>query len=229
MDTMLRLDRTIADLITFLDQQVGAGNYTLVLSADHGSTPIPEQLQLTKRDLGAGRLDVAAINKAVEAALTATFGAPADGTYWALRDAMGYRLRKETLAERKIDPARAAEVVRQTLLLQPQIAAAFTRAELLASPPRSDSVIDAVRRSYNAARSQDVMFVVRPYVIDRRPAGTTHGTPYDFDNHVPLIWYGAGIPKGTRRDRVGAEQVAPTLAGLLQIPRPPQAQGDRLF
>ncbi|MDI1251093.1 MAG: hypothetical protein PSV13_19685, partial [Lacunisphaera sp.] len=63
----------------------------------------------------------------------------------------------------------------------------------------------------------------------RANTGTTHGTPYQYDTHVPQLWYGVGVPPGVRTERVGVDDIAPTLAHLLGIPVPPLAGGRILF
>lgn len=225
MDTMLRIDRLLADFLTFLDSEVGAGKYVVVLAADHGAAPLPERVN---GEMGASRFDGGAVRKAVEAALEERFGAAGGKRAWTVRDGGSFRLRAETLTERGIARESAADVVKAVLSGQPQIAAAFTRTELLAAPAQGSSIIAAVRRSYHAQRGADVVFVLKPYVVDRS-IGSNHGTPYDYDNHVPLVWYGAGIVPGRHVERVSGIQIAPTLTGLLGVPRPPQSVGERLF
>ena len=85
------------------------------------------------------------------------------------------------------------------------------------------------RRGYYAPRDREVVYVLKPYFMDKHPFGTTHGTPYEDDTHVPQVWFGAGVPRGVHVERVGVEDIATTFAGLLGIPAPPQAQGRRLF
>jgi len=229
MDAVIRLDRVLADLFATLDAEVGAGRYVVVLSADHGVAPLPERVQVFNRGIPAGRLDWPTLNRSVDGALTAAFGPlPAD-SYWTLRDAYGYHLNPRALAAKNVTASAAETVVKNELMRSPQIAAAFTRDELLASPPVGDTVLDAYRRSFNAARSQDVVLMPAQYFVDRVPAGTNHGPPYDYDNHVPLIWFGPGIVAGVHPERVATEDLAPTLAALLGVPRPPSAQGRRLF
>jgi arylsulfatase A-like enzyme len=70
---------------------------------------------------------------------------------------------------------------------------------------------------------------LKPYYIDRLGTGTTHGSHHEYDRHVPLIWYGSGVTPGRRTERVSVTDLAPTLAGLLQIPNPADANGRRLF
>lgn len=229
MDSVLRLDRVLADLLAFLDGEVGLAHCVIVLTADHGASPLPEHMQAVRPEIPAGRLQTAELDAAVAAALDRTFGPLPVDEYWALRDNFGYHLRPSALAVKKIAFEDAAKVVKQVLLGWPQIATAFTAAEVAAMAAEGDSLRAASRRSYFAGRSQDVSFVLKPYFIDRPKSGTNHGTPYDYDTRVPQLWFGQGVTPGIHAGRTGVDDLAPTLAALLGVPVPPQAQGRRLF
>lgn len=229
MDSVIRLDRVLAELFATLDREVGPGRYVVVLSGDHGVAPLPEHVASFGRGVTSGRLDRKGMTAAIEMALTARFGAPADGAAWVLRDGYGYRLIGATLAAKKLAAPEVAAVVKESLLNWPQIAMAFTREELLDGTATQDPYLAAWRLSFNRERSPDVMFSARPYVVDRPVTGTNHGTPYDYDAHIPMVWYGAGITPRVSLERVGTDAIAPTLAKLLGVPRPPEARADPVF
>lgn len=229
MDSMVRLDRTLARLLQFLDTEVGRDRYLVVLTADHGVAPLPERLQALRTESGASRFEASKLDAAVDTALNAAFGLLPQGEFWAVREGFSYRLRPEALAARGVTRTAAASAIAQAVTASPQVAAAFTREELMSAPAEGDSVLAMSRRSYFPARSPDAVFVLAPYVVDRRGAGTNHGTPWDYDTHVPLVWYGPGVPTGVFLQRVGMEQLAPTLAAALGVPPPPQSTAERLF
>lgn len=229
MDSVLRIDRVLADFFSFLDTEIGAGRWTVVLTADHGVSPLPERVAAFNRDIPAGRIDWPELNRRVEAAMTAAFGTPPDGAVWTVRDSYGYRLIPATLAARNVASAAAQKVVKATLLSSPQVALAWTRDELLDGSLAGGAYLAEWRLSFNEARSQDVVLTPKPYFIDRVPTGSNHGTPYDYDNHIPLVWYGAGVKPGLRTDHTGSDTIAPTLAALLGVPRPPEARANPLF
>lgn len=222
MDSVLRLDRVLAEFLTFLDTEVGAGRWTVVLSADHGVAPLPERS-------GGSRLDWPTLNRSVEAALTAAFGAPAEAAAWALREGYGYRLIPATLAARGVSDSAARKVVKAALLASPQVAVVWTRDELLDPNLAEGESLAGWRLSFNAERGPDVVLSPRRFVVDRAPAGSNHGTPQDYDAHIPLLWYGAGITPGLNIERIGSDAVAPTLARLLGVPAPPAARAAPLF
>ena len=82
--------------------------------------------------------------------------------------------------------------------------------------------------SFNRERSGDVYFQTKPYFFGRG-SGSNHGAPYNYDTHVPLVWYGVGVKPGTYVDRVGVDNLAPTLAHILGVPAPPLTRARILF
>lgn len=229
MDSIVRLDRALAKLFIALDREVGVNRWIAVLSADHGAAPLPERIQAMDNRIPAGRLDSRRLDTTVAAALDRAFGPAPEGLAWFVRDNNGYRLFPDTLAARRLEPEAVRAVVRDAIRTAPEIGGAWTRAEILGFPWDGETVESYVRRGYPEGRGQDVVFVTKPYFIDRSKAGTTHGMPYDYDQHVPQLWFGRGVKPGVHLERVHVEDIAPTLAGQLGINPPPEARGRRLF
>lgn len=229
MDCMLHLDRALARLLDAIHAQVGLQNAVVVLSADHGVSPLPERVSEQSPELAAGRFFGQPIDEQVEATLTKKFGALPQGQYWAFRENFGYHLRKEALLHTGTSLDAAAEVIKAILLTVPSIHAVYTRAELMAAPEEGNSLIARSRRSYFPARGHDVVFVLRPYFVDHGTVGTNHGTPWTYDTHVPMLWLGRGVPQGRRTERVGVDDIASTLSALLGLPAPPEAIGRNLL
>jgi predicted AlkP superfamily pyrophosphatase or phosphodiesterase len=229
MDSVLRLDRVLASLLDCLDREVGLARCVIVLTADHGVSPLPERVQSINAEIPAGRIRTGEIDALVRKALDATYGALPQGETWFVRDGAGYHLRPAPYAERRIELADAAKVVKSAVLAYAPVAQAFTRAELLATDPEGDSIIGMVRRSYFERGGRDVVYVLKPYFMDKSPTGTTHGMPYETDTNVPQLWFGLGVKPGVHLGRVSIEDIAPTMASLLGVPVPPQTRGARLF
>ena len=120
---------------------------------------------------------------------------------------------------RKLDPAEVEKTIAEAALTQPHIIRAYTSADLAAGNVQRDQIGNAVSASFFAPRSADVYIVTEPYFIFGN-VGTTHGTPYDYDNHVPLIFMGEAIKPGRYTAPVTINDVAPTLSDLLGIERP---------
>lgn len=228
MDAVVRLDRVLADFLHFLDREVGAGKFLVILTADHGVAPMPERLRAVKGGVDGGRATGVEFTAAVEQALNAQFGPLTAPLYWVTRDGAGYHFRPEALQAKHLTCAQAEAVARAALLARPEMQAVYTRAELTGSSAL-DAIGEMMRLSYYPARSPDVMYVLKPYWIEAGKFGSTHGSPFDYDTHVPLLWYGAGIAPAVHTESVGVDDLAPTLSSILDLPAPPQAQGRKLF
>lgn len=229
MDGVVRLDRVLADLFACIDREVGFDRCLFVLTADHGVAPLPERVAQIKPGQAAGRIKTADLDAAAKQALEAKYGALPKSEVWFTRDGLGAHLRPAALAAKGITAAAAAEVIKRAWAALPYVAAAYTREELLAAPPTGDDQLAMMRRSYRAEGDRDVVFIVQPYFTVKSGNGTSHGSPYDYDQHVVLVWRGPGVPAGERTERVAVDDLAPTLAALLGVPAPAGAQGRRLF
>ena len=227
MDLAVRTDRILARFFRFLDQRVGLRNCLIVLTADHGVSPMPERMHAVHPEIPAGRIDGARVLAAGEDALNRTFGPLADRSRWLVRSDLELLIFPSALQEKKIPSAAAQAVVRDALLRLDFVQAAYTRDQL-----ERGAVNDALGRaallSFHPARSGDVVFQPKPYFFIRA-TGSTHGSPYDYDTHVPLLWFGAGVKPGVRPEHVGVDDLAPTLAHLLGLPAPPLSEGRVLF
>lgn len=225
MDTIIRLDRVLAGLLGFLDERVGAGRYVVVLTADHGVAPLPERTA-GGREGTSLRLHWRDLDTRMVAALDAAFGPLPEGELWFVRDNQGYHFRGSALEARGLTIASVALVLRDALRADPVVETAFTREEVLAAPRDGNSLAALMRRSHCDARGQDVLYVVRPFHVEKTDTGTNHGSPWMYDRHVPQLWYGAGVPRGWRTEEVGVDDIAATLAGLLGMPPPAKSTGQ---
>jgi predicted AlkP superfamily pyrophosphatase or phosphodiesterase len=228
MDCVLRLDRSIARLFSFLDSHVGLDHCLIVLTADHGASPAPERVTDLEAKKTASRLNNALLDKTVQSALVKAFGEPPMNDFWVKRDNFGYTLHPSALKAKGISQIKAEEVIKQSLLTLPQIFTAYTSLEL-SQLPSGDSLLAKSQRSYFQGRSSDVVYIIKPYVVDKTIAGTNHGTPWEYDTHVPQLWYGAGIKPEVSTQSVTVEDIVPTLANLLGLKMPIYAIGKKLF
>lgn len=227
MDITLRTDRMLADLFKLLDAQIGLQRCTIVFTADHGIAPLPERVKGLGAGVSAGRVDNALLLKTCEAALDRAYGPLADGKRWLVVDESSLLFLHGVLEEKRVNRAEAEKVVRDALLTVEFVAAAYTRTEMLAGQLTGEYAA-ATLLSFNRERSGDLYYQMKPFWVDRK-TGTNHGTPYNYDVHVPLLWFGAGVKPGVRLERVGVDDIAPTLCHQLGIPLPARAQGRMLF
>ena len=229
MDAMLRLDAVLARFLAFLDEHVGRDRYVVVVTADHGVAPLPENSADAHPDLPFLRVRGAELDARLTHALDTAFGPLPEGELWFARDNQGYHVRTSALAAKQLDDAAVALALRDALRRDPIVHAAFTRDEILAAPTEGEALTTLVRRSYHPARGQDVVYVLRPFVVEKAEFGTNHGTVWRYDRHVPQLWYGAGVPAASRTEPVHVSDIAPTLAGLLGIAPPPESTGGPVF
>lgn len=228
-DALLRLDQDLAQLLRFLDQQVGAEQYALFLTADHGVGPTPEAAQLAGVQAGRGLLQQRA-RSAAEAALIAACGPP-QGAKRYIAHVGDYTLFFDPAAvagcDDGKDPAahalRLARIAAHGALRAPNIIAAFATEDLLREPVGEDSLRRSLRHALYPGRAGDVQFVMQPYWLDGKTTAS-HGTPHRYDREVVGIAYGPGLRGGAR----SAAPVTPGLGAvwlsqLLGIPRPEAA------
>jgi hypothetical protein len=221
-DAMCRLDRQLGEFCEFLDEQIGRGDWLLALSADHAVAPIPEFVTGDRRPSRRNPLNRAAIGAELEGKLRREFGNPPEGENYVLmvEDAQIYLSRnREVLAAD--DLPRAREIARELILAQPAVFAAVTADALQGEEPLSERLPEQLRKTFHRERSGDVLFVLRPYFMQSRSA-TTHGSPWRYDTHVPLVFLGRGVAAARPETPASPAQLGPTLAGLLGLPLPAQ-------
>lgn len=223
-DHTLHLDRHLQAFFQFLDKEVGAGNYVLALTADHGFTDTPEWAATQGRD--AGRFTNGPALAAVNAALSAKFGV--DKLAWNF-SASGLLLNEKLAADKGLKFADVQAAAREALLKLPGVEAVFTREQLLGDD-RATPYLEAMRKSFDPTRAAQLQIVLkRNWIFSYRPGGSTHGSPHDYDTHVPLLFWGPGyVGQGEMKDRVEIADLAPTLAAIAGLPAPAQAQGRNL-
>lgn len=230
-DTTARLDEQIAGFLRYLDARFKRGEVLLALTADHGAAPLPEYSQ--QLGLDAGRIKSKVLSDAAEAALTARFGAPEGGAKWvtAVEDPALF-LNRELLAARKIAPADAEKVAGEALLSVPGIAQYFAR-ESFVNNNADGRWAKFYEKSFHPLRGGDVMYRTQPFWFGgsygNRETGSTHGSPYEYDTHVPLIFWGAGIAPSRRDQNVDMTDLAPTLSALCGVEAPAGSEGTPLF
>jgi len=217
-DILARLDSDLAELFTYLDQKVGKANYVVALTADHGVAPIPADMQKTGFD--AGVLNLAELKDRLEKALE-----PSSDTKPAIARIAGNELyfAEGVYGRLKQDPA-AMKAVIDRALATPGVAAVYRADELSAAVNTLSETRRAVELNFFPGRSGDLYILQKPYWLtesspegSKRSSGTGHGTPYGYDQRVPLFFMGFGIQPGEYFEEVTPADIAPTLAALTGI------------
>lgn len=217
-DVLVRLDQDLAELFAHLDKKIGKGNYVVALSADHGVVPIPEDLQKTGMD--AGWLNVESVKERVEKSLEPFNYAKPEIAEVGASDVY---FTPGTYDKLKNDPA-ALRAVLDAIQGVPGVAHVYRAEELNDRPTTQSPMMKAEAAGFLKARSGDLLIVPKPYWPwdfstpgKPRQYGTTHGTPYRYDQRVPVLLMGYGIQPGEYHNAITPADIAPTLAALCGI------------
>jgi predicted AlkP superfamily pyrophosphatase or phosphodiesterase len=217
MDTYLKFDKQIARILDTLDQCVGKGNYLLFLTADHGVKPNNAYLETNR--ISAGFISSGSINDKLMEYCKIQFGAPR--IIEALQDNQIY-LNHALLDTLKLSTNEVSSKLTSYLRENfPMIGTILTKEELIRRTP-SRSMNSFILNGYNIARSGDLAFELTQNHItsDNNDEATTHQSSYDYDTHVPLIFFGWHIKPGESNSEVFIEDVAPTISNLIHIQEP---------
>lgn len=211
-DNYLKLDMEFADLFNFLDTWSGKGNYTVFLTADHGAMDVPAFWQENK--LPAGLMNATTLTRSIVKTLNDTYGA---GEYVNSFENYQLYLNNALLKEKKITVNDVYETVKATLLPIQGIADVLNIHEL-GSTSLNTYQLELFKNNINAKRSGDIQILVQPgWFASTYGTGTDHGTPYNYDTHVPFLLYGWGVNKGETLRRTSIADIAPTISALLHI------------
>jgi predicted AlkP superfamily pyrophosphatase or phosphodiesterase len=216
MDQMLRLDQYLQTLFNAIDKRVGLSNTIVILSADHGVMPLVEVLQAQRID--AKRVNPSILEGSVKNALKTQF-TNAEGLYEFSQPS--FYLNKEEIQKRGLKVKEVENVIVKALNASDLVEIIYTKEDLIGEPRPNDPVFTLVQNSFFAPRSPDVTVILKKYIyMDTYVGGTGHGTVYDYDRHIPVVFAGPGIEAGTYDQPCGPEDIAPTLATLLKLTIP---------
>ena len=221
MDQMLRLDLTLQRLFDAIQVRVGLDKAFFVLSADHAVMPLVESLQ--RQGLPARRAAPIDLQAAGLAALKKRF--PGGQDLVAAYLAPDFYLNLDSITRQGLRRPDVEQTLGDALMATGVVAKIYTASTFAGDPPSltDDPYFDAVRRSYFAPRSPHVLARLKEHTyLTSRPGGTGHGTPYEYDRHVPLVFMGSAIKAGVYEGDTGPEDIAPTLALLLGLDYPLQ-------
>lgn len=213
-DVLARLDRVVGSLLAHLDKRVGRQNYVLALAGDHGVAPLPEQA--IELGLPGGRVLTADLTARIEKALEPILG---PGKKVARIGYNDIYFEAGVYQQLKANP-KAMQVVMDAVRSMPGVARVFRSDELDHPFVGADDPIErAVGAGFFAPRSGDLILVLRPYYMlgSGGSTGTTHGSPYPYDQRVPVFLLGRGIRPGQYLTPSTPADIAPTLAFLSGI------------
>jgi hypothetical protein len=213
-DTYLQLDREIASFINYLDLTVGKGNYLLFLSADHGAAHNATFLQTNK--IPAGNLMLDSMNRKVSDFVlrefkdsTLLFGIANQQIYLNHTAIKNDKEKLDNIKYKLSNFIKSIPGVMDVVDLS-NINNASIIAELKT----------LIQNGYNAQRSGDLYIILNPAWMEDFTKGTTHGTSFKYDTHIPLVWYGWNVKPGKDYNTIYMTDIAPTIASMIQIQEP---------
>ncbi len=213
-DMYIRLDMAMASFLKGLDERVGKGNYTVFLTADHGAAHNAEYMKDER--VPAGSVAMKAVHKALKEYVKKETG------HDVMRALMNYQvyLDEAAIKEHDMDEEALKDLIKDWLYKNPGVANVIDMEDwddAVLPEPLNTMIVNG----YYRQRSGQLQIVMEPaWYSGYGKTGTTHGSWNAYDTHIPLLWYGWGIPKGETHRTVSMTDIAPTIAALLHIQMP---------
>ncbi|WP_298896773.1 alkaline phosphatase PafA [uncultured Psychroserpens sp.] len=221
-DTYIRLDKDLERLFTYLDAQVGVGEYTVFLTADHGAVDVPSYLSSV-------RIPAGYVNNNDRKEKFATFLMETYDTKDILEDISNNQifLDRAKIKQMGLDLNDVQQAIVNEQISYNHIAKAYT-ASTMSSTNFTTGIESLLQNGFNQKRSGDVVLVNDAAFISYGKTGSTHGSGLNYDTHVPLLFFGKGIRQGQTLKKTEISDIAPTISALLGISFPNGATGKPL-
>ena len=221
-DTYIRLDKDLERFFKALDNEVGKGNYTVFLTADHAAVDVPAYLQSVK--IPAGYVDAKTERQRIIDFMQAKYG---DEDLVENISNNQVFLNRNKLNELKLNLEDVQDAIVNEIITYPNIDKAYS-AKTMTSNYFDTGLESLLQKGYNQKRSGDVVYVYETAYISYGKTGSTHGTGFDYDTHVPLLFFGKGIKHGSTLKKTEITDIAPTMSALLNISFPSAVIGKPL-
>ena len=223
-DTYLRLDKAIADFLSYLDAKVGKGNYLVFLSADHGAMNNAGFLQ--DHRIPAGCWDADAVAKILNKTLAKEYPNAGD----IVKSVMNYQVffNRDVIKAQNMDFDKIKQIVVNSLKQDSCVLYACDMEKTMTESIPED-VKFRIINGFNRERSGDVAIVLKPNFYAHGMKGTDHGAWNPYDTHIPLVFMGRGIKHGATTKQTFMTDIAPTIAALLHVQAPNGCVGKPIF
>ncbi len=212
-DTYLRLDITLANMLDYLDKEVGKNNYLVFITADHACAENGVFLKDNKYNVR--NIHYKDIDKPIKAFSKETFGEDLIANY----SNFNIFLNHQKIKEKGLELSKVKQIFKEYLQTQDYVKRVYTEEEILASTG-NDYFLNFIFNGYDVTQNGDLVVLDKPGYIEYGTTGTTHGSCYAYDTHVPLLFYGWNIKKGTSHKKQLITQIAPTIAQKIGITFP---------
>lgn len=222
-DTYIRLDKDLERLLNYLDYEVGKNNYTIFLTADHAAVEVPAYLNSI--NIPGGYFDNDEFKKFVDTISLEHFKTTA-----IIEDISNYQifLNKEKIKALKLDINNVSQIIADEIINFENVYKTVT-AHTLQTASFTSGILQTLQNGYNQKLSGDILFVPNPATISRSKTGTTHGSGYAYDTHVPLIFYGVNISSGSSNHYYPIIDITPTISSFLNISEPNGSTGKPIL
>jgi hypothetical protein len=210
-DTYLRLDQTIANFLTVLDKKIGVGNYLIFLTSDHGGAENAHQLKDNKYPVD--NITPKDIRKGLKQFSITTFGEDLIQNY----SNFNLYFNRAAIKSKGLELSKVKQTFKEYLMTHEHQKRVYTEEEIMGSSG-NDYFLNCIAKGYDSNQNGDLVLLDKPGYLEYGATGTSHGTPYSYDTHVPLLFYGWKIKKGQSFTKKVITQIAPTLSLLLKIP-----------
>ena len=217
-DCYIRLDKELGELMDFLDRQVGKNEYLLFLTSDHGASDAYPCL--LKKNIPTGVLKEENIADSLRKFFVKTY----QNSFLLAVKGFDIYLNREAIAKKKFKLEEVQSKTSNYLMSLKGISCSLTEKQM-AREVFQDSVRSKIKLGYNHKRSGDIIYALKPHWLLGYTLGTTHGSPYSYDTHVPLIFFGWNIHQGMSEIPVKTTDIVPTISHLLNIPPPKGTMG----
>jgi len=219
-DTYLRLDLDLAEIITYLEKNYGKNNFLLFLTADHAAAYVPQELMDLK--MNAGYFSYKIFSDFLNKYLSNLYNT--NNLVSCIINDQIY-LNKSLIRQRNIDFKSIQDDIVSFALTFKGVANAYASYQLNGATLKNKSA-ELIQNGYYIKRSGDIVILLEPqWLDDYSHTGTSHGTTYSYDTHVPLLWYGWNVKPGFTSDPVDITDIAPTIASFLNIMAPNACTG----
>lgn len=213
-DTYLRLDLTMARLLDYLDKNFGKDNVLLFLTSDHGVSYVPDYL--VEQGIPGGRFDSKSNLDRLRGFLSDKYGEDLLLSFSNYEVFLDHGL----MDQKELDHEAVQKEVARFMLSLEGVAGALT-ASALNHTQFTHGIRARVQQGFNQKRSGDVLVWLEPHrTTSSSSRGTTHGSPWTYDTHAPMHWYGWTVPRGRSSHPVHISDIASTVATFLNSPFP---------
>lgn len=225
LDTYIKMDKQLAEVLDALDNQVGNGNYLLFLTADHAAVETPGYLE--DHGMPTGGFNTKNSLDKIWNFAKQNFG---DEKIIENHSNKQFFLNTDFIKKNNLDIHKVqqtfADFIRENFN---SVTGIFTR-DFLETQIASREQMNFIVNSFHPAVSGDIAYELKPgYLVNFLEQGTTHGSSYNYDTHVPMIFYGWNVPVQTINSPVYIVDIAPTIADMLKITEPSACIGIPLI